>query len=131
MFEKLPFSNQGLGLLVIFSKDIERSVAFYESLGLRFERHSHPPCGDHYASLGGDCVFEICRVRDGEQPMSPLTFGFHVSGMDRAVEEAVANGGMLKRKPHSTEWGRTATVTDPDGNRVLLMEKPATAQHAT
>ncbi len=30
----------------------------------------------------------------------------------------------LKREPHSAEWGRSATVTDPDGHCVLLMEKP-------
>jgi predicted enzyme related to lactoylglutathione lyase len=131
MCEKSPFSNRGLGLLVIFAKDIERAVAFYESLGLRFERHSHPPCGEHYASLGGDCVFEICRNRDGEPAMSPITFGFHVSHVDRAVEAAVEHGGALKRKPQTTDWGRSATVTDPDGNRVLLMEGPATANSQT
>lgn len=124
MFEKSHFSNRGLGLLVIFSKDIEKSVTFYKSLGLRFERHSHPPCGDHFASIDGDCVFEICQSRKGQQATSPMTFGFHVSCVDRAVEEALVNGGTLKRESHSAEWGRSATVTDPEGHLVLLMEKP-------
>lgn len=124
MFEKAPFSNRGLGLLVIFSKDIEKSVAFYQALGLRLERHSHPPCGDHFASINGDCVFEICQTRNGQQASSPMTFGFHVSCVDRAVEAATLNGGTLKRKPGTAAWGRSATVTDPDGHSVLLMEQP-------
>jgi len=53
-----------------------------------------------------------------------MTFGFHVSGVDRAVEAATANGGTLKRQPQSAAWGRSATVTDPDGHSVLLMKTP-------
>ena len=123
MFEKSHFSNRGLGLLVIFSKDIEKSIVFYQSLGLRFKRHSHPPCGDHFSCIDGNCVFEICQSRKG-QATSPMTFGFYVSCVDQAVVEATVNGGSLKREPHSAEWGRSATVIDPDGHCVLLMEKP-------
>jgi predicted enzyme related to lactoylglutathione lyase len=125
MFERSHLSNRGLGLLVIYSKDIERSVEFYRSLELRFERHSHPPCGDHFATIDGDCVFEICQSDTGQQAPAPMTFGFHVSSVEQAIERATANGGILKRSPYSAEWGRSATVADPDGHYVLLMEKPS------
>lgn len=122
MFEKSHFSNRGLGLLVIHSNDMEKSVDFYRSLGLRFERHSHPPCGDHFASVDGSCVLEICQSRNGQKSLSPMTFGFNVSCVSHAVKEARALGGIVKREPHDAEWGRSATITDPDGNRVLLIE---------
>lgn len=34
MFEKSPFRNRGLGLLVIFAQDIKKSVTFDRLLGL-------------------------------------------------------------------------------------------------
>lgn len=123
MFENSRLSNWGLGVLVVFASDMERSTKFYRSLGLCFEQHTHPPCGDHFSSIGNDCVFEICQLRQGQSIAAPMTFGFLVSSVDQAVNEAKANGGRVKREPHSAEWGRTATVTDPDGHIVLLMER--------
>lgn len=122
MFEKSPFHNQGLALLVIHANDMQKSVEFYRSLGLRFERHSHPPCGVHFATVDGNCVFEICQRRQDRPPHSPITFGFNVSSVEDAVNEARASGGTVKREPHGAEWGRSATLADPDGNCVLLME---------
>lgn len=123
MSEKSRFSNRGLGLLVIYSQDMNRSVEFYRSLGLQFEQHSHSPCGDHFASIDDGCVFEICQSKKEKQATSPMTFGFHVTCVEQAVKEAAIRGGTIKREPHVAEWGRSATVTDPDGNSVLLMEK--------
>lgn len=123
MSEKSPFSNQGLGLLVIYSQDMQKSVEFYKSLGLQFENHCHPPCGEHFATIDDGCVFEICQSRKAPGHTSPMTFGFHVSCVDRAVKKAATKGGAIKREPHVADWGRSATVTDPDGNYVLLMER--------
>ena len=121
MFAKSHFHNQGLSLLVIHARDMQKSVEFYRSLGLCFERHSHPPCGVHFATVDGNCVFEICQSRKGQPPHSPITFGFNVSSVEDAVNEARALGGKVKREPHDAQWGRSATLTDPDGNCVLLM----------
>lgn len=124
MSENSRFNNSRLGLLVVHASDLETSASFYRSLGLGFERHAHPPCGDHLASIGDDCVFEIYRLREGQSAIAPMAFGFHVSSVDQAVNDVRATGGTVKREPHSTEWGRSAIVTDPDGHIVLLMEKP-------
>lgn len=122
MSEKSRFANRGLGLLVIYSPDMQRSVEFYQSLGLQFEQHSHPPCGDHFATLGDGCTLEIYPRRTGEQGPSPMTFGFHVSCVETAAKAAATTGGTITREPYLADWGRSATVTDPDGNRVLLMQ---------
>jgi predicted enzyme related to lactoylglutathione lyase len=123
MSEKSLFSNRGLGLLVIFAQNMGKSVEFYRSLGLQFEQHTHPPCGDHFSSIDDGCVLEICQSRKGQQSASPMTFGFCVSCVERAVQGVSMAGGTVKREPHDAEWGRSATVSDPDGNCVLLMEK--------
>ncbi|MBS0204903.1 MAG: VOC family protein [Planctomycetes bacterium] len=125
MYENSRFSNSSLGLLVVYASDMERSATFYRSLGLCFERHTHPPCGDHFASIGDGCVFEICQLRKGQTAIGPMTFGFHVTSVDQAVIEAKENGGTVRREPHLAAWGRSASVIDPDGHHVLLMEKPA------
>ena len=114
--------NAQLTLLVVFAEDFEKSAAFYESLGIEFERHSHPPCGEHYASLGDGCLFEIYRRREG-QPFAPMTFGFNVTSVEDTVRQVIAIGGKIKRQPHTTDWGVSATLIDPDGNSVLVTEK--------
>ena len=126
MADSAQFENHGLCLLVIHAQDMERSAAFYRALGLCFERHSHPPCGEHYAATVGPCVFEICESRQPLPSATPLTFGFQVTNLESAIEAAVTQDGALRRKPHLTEFGRSATVADPDGNVVILMEPPGT-----
>lgn len=129
MFENSRFRNLGLGLLVVYTSDKDRSVNFYRSLGLRFEEHTHPPCGDHFSSIGNDCVFEICQLPEGRGFAAPMTFGFLVSSVDEALSKAKAGGGRVKREPHSASWGLSATVTDPDGHIVLLMESRTDKAH--
>lgn len=124
MTEPAQFENQGLCLLVIHARDMEQSTEFYRALGLSFERHAHPPCGEHYAATVGACVFEICQSRHLSPSAMPLTFGFQVTNLASAIEAAVTHGGVLRRKPHRTDFGGSATVADPDGNGVILMESP-------
>jgi hypothetical protein len=54
-------TKASVGLLVIRSDDMDRLAAFYTSFGLRFVKHSHPLCGEHYSTVEGSCVFEICQ----------------------------------------------------------------------
>jgi predicted enzyme related to lactoylglutathione lyase len=123
MSEKSNSDKCRLGLLVVFSDDMEKAAEFYSAIGLRFERHAHPPCGEHYSTLDDECVFEICQLPAGREKGPPMTFGFRVPSVDRAVEAAVTHGGRIKRKPQTADWGRSATVIDMDGNSILLMEK--------
>jgi hypothetical protein len=113
-----------LNLLVIRSRDLEQAVKFYSALGLDFVLHSHPPCGEHYSATVEGCVFEICQQHDEAVTAVSTVFGFRVSSVERAVEAALSSGGTLKRPPEVTEWGKTATVADIDGHRVLLTESP-------
>ena len=117
------YSNKAsVGLLVICSEDMDRLAAFYTALGLSFVKHSHPPCGEHYSTVDGACVFEICQRRQGQPATTDVFFGLNVSSVDDAVEAGISHGGNLIRPPEDTEWGRTAVILDLDGHRVMLRE---------
>ena len=49
----------GLNLLVLRCRDLERARAFYEVLGLRFTRHAHGSGPQHYAHEDERGVFEL------------------------------------------------------------------------
>ena len=59
----------------------------------------------------------------GPQGMtSPVAF-WHVSDLEAKLAEVVASGGTLKEPAHDVGGGRmVATVTDPDGNVLGLLQ---------
>ncbi|MEZ6045259.1 MAG: VOC family protein [Planctomycetaceae bacterium] len=124
MSDNQPLNNHGLSLLVIHAADLQQSVQFYRTLGLTFEEHDHLPCGRHYACTTGGCVFEICQRLESHQ-VGPVTFGFDVSNIGLVYQLAQQSGLQIKRKLESASWGRSFSVLDPDGNRVLLTEQSA------
>lgn len=86
-------------------------------------KHSHPPCGEHYASTCPGCVIEIYQARRPQHLTTNLTFGFYVPSVEGAVRAIVAVGGAVKRLPEDLAWGTSATIVDLDGNNVILMER--------
>ena len=123
-------SSTSVSLLVIRSVDIERAHEFYAALGLQFEKHSHPPCGEHYSTIGGDFVFEICRLTTG-LPTTSTFIGLIVDSIDDAIESARIHGGKVIQKPKQTEWGVSAIVSDPDGHKIMLTQDPALESRKT
>ena len=113
-----------VGLLVIRSNDMDRAADFYSALGMKFTKHSHPPCGEHYSSVEDDCVFEICQRRQKQSETTATVFGFNVSSLDRVLSILVSKGSIITRPPEESEWGRSAVIRDLDGHSVFLCEKP-------
>ena len=111
-----------IGLLVIRASDMHRLAEFYSVIGMKFEKHFHPPCGEHYSTIAGNCVFEICQLKQGESPTTNVFFGLNVSDLDSAVNAVKANHGTVNRVPETSDWGRTAVIRDPEGHRVLLTQ---------
>lgn len=132
-----------MNFLVLRCEDIERSLVFYQSLGLSFTRF-------RYSTLSGvssECVKtqvpgpELPLTKDTEgagvpivtmelqpradlPPTSSVVLGFFVSSVDDAVTAAVKSGGVLLSEPADWPWGRRAAAADPDGHRVELAETP-------
>ena len=114
---------------VVYTRDVLRTVAFYEQLG--FERqYQFPPEGDPgYVGLSRDgadlgVVHEssprsLIGVELGDGPRFELFV--YVEDVDATVEELRTGGAPVLREPEDMPWGeRVAFVADPEGNPVTL-----------
>ena len=112
-----------LGLLVIRSRNMHRLAEFYTAIGMQLQKHSHPPCGEHYSSVDGGCVFEICQLKQDESPTTNVFFGLNVTELDDALMAVMSENGQVIREPQVSDWGTSAVVRDPEGHRVLLVQQ--------
>ena len=112
--------------------DPERSIAFYEALGL--EKRRELPIRD-------EAVNYFLGVPDKDQPELELTYNFGVDSyelgtgyghialtvndLDSTLEELAGQGIEPERPPYQVREGgsRICFVRDPDGYRVELIEK--------
>ena len=123
MFASPPLLN----LVVIRSADLNRAEAFYEILGIAFERHRH---GNGPVHLSGGpyrdgYVFEIYPKSEKAGSTKGVRIGFSIDGVDAYIDKLVQAGGRVVEKPHDSEWGRRAVVADPDGHKVELLTPPS------
>jgi lactoylglutathione lyase len=113
-----------LNLVVLRSPDIQRAAAFYTRLGLKFSRHRHGSGPEHFAAELPGGVFELYPLL----PDSPSTFGTRIGFCIPSIDAALAaigdypNAVLIPAK--ASEWGRRAVVSDPDGHRVELLQRP-------
>ena len=112
--------------------DPERSVAFYEALGL--ERRRELPIRD-------EAVNYFLGVPGQDQPELELTYNFGVDSyelgtgyghvaltvddLDGTLEQLAAQGIEPERPPYQVREGgsRICFVRDPDGYRIELIER--------
>jgi predicted enzyme related to lactoylglutathione lyase len=108
--------------LAIYSDNIERSEEFYRRLGLNFIRLRQGDISEFFFAaelLGG--VFELRSSTN----VIPKTANTHIGLTVPSVDEAIIALNDLSAvviKPMDSSRGRIATVTDPDGNKVDLIE---------
>jgi lactoylglutathione lyase len=107
-------------LVTIRSSDMNRAIRFYETLGLRFSRHSHGTGPEHYSSEDAGVVFEIYPLEPGKTPTVDTRLGFAVTSVDTAASKLSALGAKLVTPPAESPWGRRAVLADFDGHRVEL-----------
>ena len=117
-------TTPSVNLLVIRSQDIDHAVTFYESIGLKFDKHSHGTGPLHYASEIDGFVFEIYPLSPKQQPTTWTRIGFSVADVDTLVSVLEKLGAKIVSNPKNSEWGRRAVVKDLDGHTVELVETP-------
>ena len=115
----VPFPQ--LNLVVLRSADIDRSVKFYEAMGLRFAKHAHGSGPEHYASENNGFVFEIYPVTAKAGPTTGTRIGFRVDDVDGVVKLLSEISGVVVTPPADSEWGRRTVVKDLDGHTVELV----------
>ncbi len=108
-----------LNQVTVPSKDLEKSVSFYEKLGLRLMVRSLP----HYARFecpDGDATFSIHYVNT-----LPGGNGIHVyfecEDLDAYVAQLLKKGIEFEELPSDKRWlWREARLKDPDNNQLIL-----------
>lgn len=99
--------------------DVERSVAFYQGLGLKlivsaFPRYSRFECPNGHDTFSVHLVEEISN--------SPaVVVYFECENLDSKVCDLKANGYLFMQEPKDEHWlWREARLADPSGNLICL-----------
>jgi len=108
-----------LSNITIPVSDLKEIVNFYEKvLGLkkRFEWSTYV-----IFDCGVELAFEPGGSKGGKEN-SPYIF-LSVDDVDAEYQKLMQKGVKFSSKPKNEHWGgRTATLTDPDGNKIVLVE---------
>lgn len=108
-----------LNQVTVPARDLERSIPFYETLGLELIVKALP----HYARFvcpDGQATFSLHQVT--EMPTGDgSTVYFECLDLDARVEDLKRLGIVFDQGPKDQNWlWREARLRDPDGNRLIL-----------
>jgi predicted enzyme related to lactoylglutathione lyase len=110
--------------------DLERGIAFYtQGLGLRLGNDWAELLGagspiDLLANAAGSSPLgeDHPQKRDYRRHWTPVHLDFVVTGIDAAAAKLMALGGVLERPIQERRWGRMASMADPWGHGLDLLE---------
>lgn len=108
-----------LNQVTVPSRDVERSIPFYQLLGLKLIVHTHPRYA-RFELLGGNSTFSIHQVDELPQGDGVYVY-FEVENLKHTYLELVEKGIVFDTTPteQSWLWGE-AHLKDPDGNHLIL-----------
>ena len=123
-----------ISMITLGVQDLERSIAFYEH-GLGFPRMDCPPSvafftlnGSWLGLYGHDALAEDATVSAQGGGFKGVTLAHNVeseAAVDAVVEQAVAAGATLIKKPQTVFWGGySGYFADPDGHLWEIAHNP-------
>ena len=99
--------------------NVERSIAFYEKLGLKLIVRSLP----HYARFecpGGDATFSLHHEDENRQQNNTWIY-FEVADLDSYVQQLMDKGIIFEELPNDKPWlWRESRLKDPDNNQLII-----------
>jgi catechol 2,3-dioxygenase-like lactoylglutathione lyase family enzyme len=99
--------------------DVERSIQFYEKLGLRLIVKSLPAYA-RFECPEGSSTFSLHQVEilsSGEG----IWIYFETQNLDAFVNELIGKGIVFEELPNDKPWlWREARLKDPDNNQIIL-----------
>jgi catechol 2,3-dioxygenase-like lactoylglutathione lyase family enzyme len=99
--------------------DVEKSIAFYEKLGLRLIVKALPRYARFECNQGGS-TFSLHQV-DKPAEASGTWIYFEVPELDNFVKELMEKGIEFEELPNDKPWlWREAKLKDPDNNILIL-----------
>lgn len=115
-----PTNSVSLNLVVLQSADFDRTTAFYNKLGITFDRHRHGNGPEHLAAELADCVLEFYPATT--TPIQPIRIGLKVPNLEAVIASFQDTPDAILSPPKTTPWGRRAILKDPSGHKVELTE---------
>lgn len=108
-----------LNQVTIPSLDVDRSIRFYEGLGLKLIVSALPRYA-RFECPEGDATFSIHLV-DELPDTGGIKIYFEVQDLEMTVRELRAAGYEFDELPELKRWlWQEAYLTDPDGNSIVL-----------
>jgi lactoylglutathione lyase len=109
---------------ILSTPDVGRSLAFYQDLLGATAFYQFPAEGEPgYVALRlGESRLGITRQdQPGELSNDRITLWAYSDDLDGDLARLRDGGSVVVQEPADQPWGeRTAIVTDPDGNRVIV-----------
>ena len=111
--------RMNLNQVTVGSKDVERSVRFYQQLGLRLIVFS-PPRYARFECPEGDSTFSIHQL-ETDLPCNGTVVYFESASLDAEVNRLLSEGIVFDSMLEDQPWlWREASLRDPDGNKIIL-----------
>jgi catechol 2,3-dioxygenase-like lactoylglutathione lyase family enzyme len=108
-----------LNQVTIPVSNIEKSIGFYEMLGLRLIVKALP----HYARFEcseGDATFSL-HLADKVPETNGIWIYFEVKNLDNLVKDLIEKGIVFDELPEDKPWlWREARLKDLDGNQLII-----------
>ena len=108
-----------LNQVTVPSTELERSIKFYEKLGLVLIVKSLPNYA-RFVALDGGGTFSVHLVGEIEATERAVIY-FEVDDIDQKYQELKKEGLVFEHEPVDQVWlWREAKLLDPDGNPIIL-----------
>jgi lactoylglutathione lyase len=107
-----------LGTVMLLVTDVERSIGFYRDvLGLEVQKHS-----DAWAQADAGGTYIGLHQSDNVAADGSCALIFDVDDLDETFAAVTGRGVEAVDQPRDEPYGRIATVNDPDGYSVQLLQ---------
>ncbi|MNV05037.1 Glyoxalase-like domain protein [compost metagenome] len=107
-----------LNQVTVPSSDIQRSISFYQTLGLKLIVES-----PHYARFvlpEGNTTFSV-HLAEELPTGNGVSIYFECENLDKKVEQLIQKGIVFGQLPKDQTWlWREAYLRDPDGNQLIF-----------
>ncbi|OQP59427.1 bleomycin resistance protein [Niastella vici] len=110
--------NLNLNQITISVKDVEKSIEFYQKLGLNLIVRSLPKYA-RFECLAGEATFSLHQ--SNEKINGSTWIYFETATLDDDVKKLTDLGIEFETLPTDQTWlWREARLKDPDGNQLIL-----------
>jgi hypothetical protein len=114
-------STQFLAVLILRCEEPARIAEFYQNtVGLPLEQGNE----NEFTCMLGATFFAIHGLQPGQTATTSTEIGIHIPDLDKFVKELGQKKIALNAPIKDYPWARAATILDPLGNSIYLMQLP-------